>query len=60
MPRLLAASLGALLIAGCALPPLPVRPVTPTPFVPQPVVRDGPCDPLCIRRLSSAALPRWR
>jgi hypothetical protein len=60
MPRLLAASLGALLIAGCALPPPPVRPVTPTPFVPQPVVRDGPCDPLCIRRLSSGALPRWR
>ena len=60
MPQLLAASLGALLIAGCALPPPPVRPVTPTPFVPQHVVRDVPCDPLCIRRLSSAELPRWR
>ena len=59
MPRLLAASLGALLIAGCAVAPPPVRTNTPTPFVPQPVELTADCSVLCIRQISSGELPKW-
>jgi hypothetical protein len=57
MPRLLAM---ALLLTACAVTPPPARQPTPIPFVPQPLALAGDCPTLCIRRLSSSALPRWR
>ena len=57
MPRLLAM---ALLLTACAVAPPPARQPTPIPFVPQPLALAGDCPTLCIRRLSSSALPRWR
>ena len=57
MPRLLAM---ALLLTACAVTPPPARQPTPIPFVPQPLTLAGDCPTLCIRRLSSSALPRRR